>query len=197
MSTPNPLAGTLGKASPPRTVLEATVEAHNADLLKSAIWHANGDTQLGEDVLQQVYENVLKRIAKDKAVPEDSEALTKYIRRAIINGAKDHYKTYGNRVFPHGLEIPHQREECADGNPEDGVVFAAAYREIADRLHVLIAKLPERQREVVNLMFWKQMTKEQVADELGIAKQSVARYLRLAKKNLTAEATNIQKEVVA
>ncbi|WP_030200730.1 RNA polymerase sigma factor [Streptomyces sp. NRRL S-87] len=196
MSTPNPVAGALGQAPPPRTVLAATVEMHHPDLLKCAIWHAHGDTQLGADVLQQVYENVLKRIAKDEAIPDDPQALNRYMRRAISNGAKDYFKTYGQKVYPQGLDIPQPREESDEGNPED-VILAAAYREIAARVNGLLAKLPERQREVVNLMFWKQMTKEQVADQLGITEQTVARYLRLAKRNLKAEAQNILKEVVA
>ncbi|MEU5428924.1 sigma-70 family RNA polymerase sigma factor [Streptomyces olivoreticuli] len=196
MTNPNPVAGTLGPASLPRTVFEATVDEHHPDLLKRARWRANGDPHLAEDVLQQVYEKVLRRIARDLAVPDNPVALSHYMRRAIDNATTDHYRTYGNRMIPQGLDIPSSREASDDDTPED-VVLAQAYRQVAARVNSLLDKLPERQREVVKLMFWKQMDKAQVAAHLGIKVTSVDKYLRLAKKNLKAGAQEIVKEVVA
>jgi RNA polymerase sigma factor (sigma-70 family) len=196
MTTPNPVAGPPGQGALPRAVLQATVEEYQPLLLSSATKRANGDPHLGADVLQQVYANILQRIADDKDIPSEPHDLKKYIHRAVRNEATDYYRSYGGRVFPQGLENPLQTDESDEGNPEEGVILEAAYGEIAIQVNTLLDKLPARQREVVRLMFWKQKSKEEVADELGIAVDSVARYLHAAKKNLKKEATKIRKEVV-
>ncbi|MFJ2598747.1 RNA polymerase sigma factor [Streptomyces erythrochromogenes] len=196
MTVSNPVGGAPGQGPLPHTVLKATVEEHHFDFLRSAKRHANGNPDLGSDVLQQTYENILKRIAKDKDVPTDSLALKKYIYKSIANVAKDNFKTYGKRVFPQGLENPHEMDESDEGNPEKDLILNAAYGELAAQVKLLLDKLPQRQREVVNLMFWEQKTKEEVAEELRISIGSVTRYLHTAKESLKKEATLILKEVV-
>ncbi|WP_409239348.1 RNA polymerase sigma factor [Streptomyces sp. PA5.6] len=178
-------------------MFEATVDQHHPELLQCATWRADGDPHLAADVLQEVYLKVLRRVAKDLEIPGDPTKLVQYMRRAIDNMTKDHHRTYSKRVVPQGLTIPPQREESDDESPEEAVL-AFAYRKVAAGVNGLISTLPERQREVVQLMFWKQMDKEEVAQHLGIKPESVVRYLRLAKKNLIkAGAQQIHKEVVA
>ncbi|MEU3317099.1 sigma-70 family RNA polymerase sigma factor [Streptomyces sp. NPDC006662] len=196
MTVPNPVAGAPGPGPLPHTVLEATVEKYHLDFLRSARRHANGNLDLGADVLQQTYENILKRIAKGKDIPSDPLALKKYIHKSIGNVAKDAYKTYGSKIVPQGLENPYQMDESDEGNPEELLLLDAAYSEIAVQVKILLNKLPEKQREVVNLMFWEQKTKEEVAEELAVTVGTVTRYLYAAKENLKKESANILKEVV-
>lgn len=52
------------------------------------------------------------------------------------------------------------------------------------RLYAAMNKLTERQSEVIQLYFYKGMTQQEIADELGICQQSVNRIMNQAIKKL-------------
>lgn len=52
------------------------------------------------------------------------------------------------------------------------------------RLYAAMGKLTERQREVIELYYFKGMTQQEIADELGIGRRSVGNALEGAIKKL-------------
>ena len=52
------------------------------------------------------------------------------------------------------------------------------------KLYAAMSKLTERQMEVVQLYFYKGMTQQEIAEELGIRQQSVDRIMKQAVKKL-------------
>lgn len=68
-------------------------------------------------------------------------------------------------------------------NPENQMLRMAD-RELVYRL---IDQLPEKQRQAVTMRYIRDMSLQQVADELGCSISSVTRYLERARDNLEQE----------
>lgn len=59
------------------------------------------------------------------------------------------------------------------------------FQRLQAQLHRAVAQeLTDRQRTCVELYFYRQLTEQQVADELGIGKATVCRHLQKAKARL-------------
>ena len=52
------------------------------------------------------------------------------------------------------------------------------------RLYAAMGKLTERQSEVIQLYFYKGMTQQEIADELGIARPVVSKIMKAALKKI-------------
>ncbi|MET8965215.1 sigma-70 family RNA polymerase sigma factor [Streptomyces sp. NPDC004074] len=86
-------------------------------------------------------------------------------------------------------EIP--EEESSIGIPD------AAYEMIKEGIDELIAKLPERQREVITLCVLNDLSPAVVAQRLQIKEESVKRYIKAAANNLKKSINESSEEVTA
>ena len=103
----------------------------------------------------------------------------------------------GERRLEHNLNKTSSKYEVAtlecDGSDwSDSIMVDFLEEENAEmladeelrRLYAAIGKLTERQREVIELYYFKGMTQQEIAEELGIRQQSVNDFMRQAIKKL-------------
>ncbi|MFD8731625.1 MULTISPECIES: RNA polymerase sigma factor [unclassified Streptomyces] len=132
-----------------------------------------GDPHSAEDAVQIAYMRMFTSWEKIVARPGNRTA---YGRIAVKNAVKDQFRR-NRHVSPAPLqELPEQ--ESRIGIPD------AAYEFIKEDIDALVAKLPDRQRQVVTLCVLQDMSPEEAGKRLGLKEESVTRYIRIAIKNL-------------
>jgi RNA polymerase sigma-70 factor (sigma-E family) len=138
-----------------RAVVEQLVAARGPHLMRAAIALA-GSRADGEDLLQAALERLLRNYRR---VDSDAEG---YLRRTLYNLAADGWRRRG--VARHWQPVVAAPECRADGT--DAV-------DIRDTLVRLLAQLPPRQRVVVVLRYWEQLSEAETAAFLGCSPGSV------------------------
>jgi RNA polymerase sigma-70 factor (sigma-E family) len=132
--------------------------AERADhLLRTAVL-LTGSKEAGEDLLQTAVERLLPRWRRFDGDPE------KYLRRTLFNLAADGYRRAGRWRQKERLLRAEQLTRTLD---ETGDV------DLRDALVQLLMRLPARQRTVLVLRFWEQLTDAETAAVLGCAEGTV------------------------
>lgn len=131
--------------------------AERADhLLRTAVL-LTGSREAGEDLLQTAVERLLRRWRRFDGDPEG------YLRRTLCNLATDSYRRAGRW---------RQRERLLRAGPwqtPDG----AGDVDLRDALVRLLVQLPARQRTVLVLRYWEQLTDAETAAVLGCPEGTV------------------------
>ncbi len=141
---------------------------HAADLL-------TGDRARAEDLLQGALARAYQRWGR----LDEPEA---YVRKAMLHAYLDWWRRRRWRELPEGSAGPGP----ATGDPADDVVRR-------DAVLRALGALTKKERAVVVLRFWCDLSEQQIADELGIAvgtvKSTASRALtRLRDNDLTTGA---------
>jgi RNA polymerase sigma-70 factor (sigma-E family) len=135
--------------------VEQLLAARGRHLMQAAIALA-GSRPDGEDLLQAARERLLLNYRR---VGSDAEG---YLRRTLYNLAADGWRRRG--VARRWQPVVAARERRADGT--DAI-------DIRDALVRLLAQLPPRQRAVVVLRYWEQLSEAETAAVLGCSPGSV------------------------
>jgi RNA polymerase sigma-70 factor (sigma-E family) len=144
--------------------------AHFAGLTRLAMCLVD-DQPTAEDVVQDAYLSLYKRWG---ALRDPDKALT-YLRSAVLNGARSQVRRR-SRVRSartlHAVPADHTSE---------------TYEQRADRdaVYAAVRDLPQRQREVMVLRYYEELSEAQIADTLGISTGSVKRHAYRALEALT------------
>jgi RNA polymerase sigma-70 factor (sigma-E family) len=131
--------------------------AERADhLLRTAVL-LTGSREAGEDLLQTAVERLLRRWRRFDGDPEG------YLRRTLCNLATDSYRRAGRwqqkeRLLRTGL----QQAQDVTGEVD-----------LRDALVRLLLQLPVRQRTVLVLRYWEQLTDAETAAALGCPEGTV------------------------
>ncbi|GGZ15694.1 DNA-directed RNA polymerase sigma-70 factor [Streptomyces inusitatus] len=135
---------------------EAYVAARGARLLRVA-WLLTGDAHLAEDLLQTVLAKVWPKWRKISGDHPDA-----YIRKALVHTHASWWRRRWRGELPHG-ELP------------DTVASWDAYAsvDLEQSLAAAVRALPVRQRAVVVLRFFEDLSVEETAATLGCAPGTV------------------------
>src|SRR5215471_16414062 len=115
------------------------------------------DRETAEDVVQEAYAAVHRRW--DSIATE--EAALPYLRRSVVNGARSVLRRRRTvRRYPQ----PDESSLTSDP-PDQGVLLTEEYREVLAALW----QLSTRQREVLVLRYWSELTESEIAATLGIS----------------------------
>ena len=125
-------------------------------LLRTAVLLA-GNREAGEDLLQTAVERLLRRWGRIDGDPEG------YVRRTLCNLAIDGYRRAGRWRQKERL----LRTELRQPQDETGDV------DLRDALVRLLVQLPARQRAVLVLRYWEQLTDAEAAAVLGCSEGTV------------------------
>ncbi len=144
-----------------------------------------------DDVVANAVLSVMNRVMDNPSsdVPQSDQELRPYLYRAVANAGAKEWRSLGRRarrlslvVSQHGL--PNDRSPGPDQQFE-----GSSHSEITTAL----AQLSPRQRAVVHLAYWEDLTSATIAERLGISEGSVKRHLARARAalrtSLTAEAS--------
>jgi RNA polymerase sigma-70 factor (sigma-E family) len=119
------------------------------------------DRETAEDVVQDAFAALHRRWA---AITEP-QAATGYLRTCVVNGSRSvlrRRRTARAYTWPEIDRLP------GDG-ADAGLLLHEEHREVLTALR----RLPSRQREVIVLRYWAQLTEAEIAATLGISVGSV------------------------
>jgi RNA polymerase sigma-70 factor (sigma-E family) len=129
------------------------VAARGLALLRTA-YLLTGDQQLAEDLVQTALEKAVRHWRSIRA----SAATESYVRTTMYREHVSLWRRRGNRELPVPT-IPEPPRAMSSGNQvEDRMVLQAA-----------LMQLGRKQRAVVVLRYFEDLTEQQVADALGIS----------------------------
>jgi RNA polymerase sigma-70 factor (sigma-E family) len=146
------------------TVLERTFEGCFPELFRvayRAAYRVTGDAAAAEDAASEalVRAGLRWRRIRDRALP--------WVVRVATNLAIDQARRRA-REHPAGRAGDAEGTDAAEG-PGDGIEAVQASVD----LHRALKALPKRQREVVVLRYFGDLSEREIADELGLAPGSV------------------------
>jgi RNA polymerase sigma-70 factor (sigma-E family) len=134
-----------------------------------------GDLHLAEDVVQDAFTGLHSNWHRLR----DEQSAMGYLRRAVVNRSRSvlrRRRTADRHPWPAAAPAP-----AAD----TGVLAAEEH----GRLRQALSGLPRRQREVLVLRYWSNLTEAEIADTLGVGtgtvKSSASRGLRALQATLT------------
>jgi RNA polymerase sigma-70 factor (sigma-E family) len=128
------------------------------------------DHGTAEEIVQDAFESLYKRWASLR----DPSAAVAYLDRAVVYGARSWVRrrvTARTYVLPEAGASPSAESEGVDLRRND---------ELADAIRAL----PQRQREVVVLRYYLDLSEEQIAAWLGVSTGSVKRHAFRATAHL-------------
>ncbi len=139
--------------------LTEVVEAHWTALLRLAVLLV-GDEASAQDVVQECCE----RVWRVKPPVGDREHLIAYLRTSVVNRSRSVHR----RRRTAERYLPFLRMQHVSAADRELVV-----REDQRELLAALARLPNRQREVLILRYWADLSESQIAATLGIAQGTV------------------------
>lgn len=150
--------GRKRQAERDRSQLVELYHSHRLRLTRLAVLLVD-DMSTAEDVVQDVFVELHRRW--DSLTDIDNAA--GYLRVAVVNRARSALR---RRKTARDYVPPISREH---DDASESVVLADEHREVLDALN----KLPRRQREVLVLRYWSELTEAEIAESLGISKGTV------------------------
>ena len=153
----------------------ALYSAHRLSLVRLAVLLVD-DQQSAEDVVQDAFAGFLGR---RRALDDPDKALA-YLRTSVVNNARSALR---RRRTARAYVAPHEVEP---EGPSGRAILAEEHREVM----VALRQLPDRQREVLVLRYWSELSEAQIADALGISrgtvKSTASRALAALEKTMEA-----------
>lgn len=138
---------------------------HWAGLVRLA-WLLLRDDQLAEEVTQEAFVAVHTRWASLR----DPGKAVAYLRRAVVNGARSSLRHRG--VEERWVERQ-KADRTALGTPEPGPEERLLAHESHAAMIDALARLSQRQREVLTMRYYLDLSEAEIADALGISAGSV------------------------
>ena len=156
-----------------RAEVETQLERHHADSFAWAMACCGRDRTEAEDVLQASYLKVLD----GRAVFASRSSFKTWLFGVIRRTAAEHRRWRALRRFRVVSLATH-----ADPTPD--AATALGHSESAARLVTAVAMLPERQRQMLHLVFYQDLTIGDAAGVLGISIGTARTHYERAKQRL-------------
>jgi RNA polymerase sigma-70 factor (sigma-E family) len=147
--------GTGPPRRPARDEVERLLAERGEHLMRAAVALA-GNRSDGEDLLQAALERLLRHWGR---IEGDAEG---YLRRTLYNMAADGWRRRG--AWLRKLPLIHRHGPATDA--VDAV-------DLRDALGRALAQLPPRQRAVLVLRYWEELSQAETAELLGCAEGTV------------------------
>ena len=126
------------------------------------------DTHLAEDAVQETF---LKAYLGMNGFRQESSEKT-WLTRIAVNTCRDLMRSRWFRHIDLSVDIAYLPEEASKSDPEDMALMD------------LVLRLPLKQREVVLLYYYQNMTMQEISETLHIAVSNISRRLESARKAL-------------
>lgn len=158
--------------------VSALYAVHWAPMVRLA-WLFVHDDLLAEEIAQDAF------VALHRKWHEVQEGLgTAYLRQCVVNGARSALRHH--RVEQRYLDAERDRQVRRSATSAEDVALSAHG---SDELFGSLQRLPQRQREVLVLRYFLDLSEHQIADALGIAPGSVKTH---AHRGLAALRTQME-----
>lgn len=161
-----PLRRARPRAQPAETTIDPIVDElfhrNAADLVRLARLFVD-DRTAAEDLVQEAF----IRLARSVHRVHDRDRIDAYLRSIVLNLARDH-----NRRGLVSLRHRPPKDELS-ATAEDEVVLRDDQRVVLDA----VRRLPRRQRDCVVLRYFSELGIDDIADTLGLSRNSVKTHL--------------------
>jgi len=137
------------------------------------------DKDLTKDCIQDIFTQLWLKRRTVHPVEKIKPYLLKYLRRQLI-------KKIGQGSVLAGIETTRPNEFEIVLSPEELVISEQMSREMGSTLQTALGKLSKRQREIIYLRFYEDLSYETIAEVMAIQYQSV--------RNLVHEAMKVLRE---
>ena len=152
--------------------LRSQLEQHHPAAYGWALHCCGRNADEAEDVLQTAYLKILD----GKARFNDNSSFRTWLFGVIRNTARDQRRSWWRRFF-------RDHEWSADRQSNDSQIDPAAESRTAE-LRNAMTELSERQREVLHLTFYQELTVEQAARVMGVSIGSARTHCERGKARL-------------
>lgn len=148
---------------------------HNRALFNFIAWQCRGNTQEAEDITQRTWEKIMTRCADYQPSAGFRTFLFHIARNLWLDLRRSAAETLRDEI---GDDVP----ELPAGDLDPAAEFAL--RQNLAEVHKALLALPVKQREVVVLRFFSDMSLEDIAHTIGEGFETVKSRLRYAFTNL-------------
>lgn len=128
------------------------------------------DRETAEEVVQDAFESLYRRW---RGLRDPASAVA-YLNRSVVNGCR-------SRIRRRFTERSHPPEEVATVPSAES---AGIDRRQRDELVTVVRSLPKRQREVIVLRYFLDLSEDQIAEWLGVSSGSVKQHAHRATTTL-------------
>jgi RNA polymerase sigma-70 factor (sigma-E family) len=165
-------ADDVGAAATVDALVERLYHAEAPRLVQMARWFVD-DTTAAEDLVQEAF----IRLSHNGHRIREQDRAAAYLRSIVINLARDHNRR--GLVSLRHRPPAHQDERSAEDH--------AARREDIAEVVAALRDLPRRQRDCVVLRYYLDLPVDDIAETLGVSRNSVKTHLSRGLKNLSAQ----------
>ena len=151
----------VGASPSARAAVTGLFHHHHRRLVGLAVLLV-GDRGTAEEVVQDAFESLYRHWGRLR----DQQAAVTYLNRSVVNGSRSKLR---RRVTERAYVLP---EAALVPSAESSGVDHGAHRELV----AAVRDLPRRQREVVVLRYYLDLSEQQIADWLGVSTGSVKRH---------------------
>ena len=160
------------------------------DRIYSYIYYTVKDSDLTEDIFQETFVKVIMTIKQGRYV--ETGKFSSWVTRIAHNLIIDHFRQERNENLISNDEDEENdlfnRKELSAGTIEDALVT----RQIHSDIRRLVAALPENQREVLIMRYYKNMSFKEIADATKVSINTALGRMRYALLNIRKMAEDHQ-----
>lgn len=185
------LLAMIGVTATPMTVVPVPTTSARADVdaFVVAMYEEHGqglvrmvrlfvdDRNAAEDLVQEAF----IRLARSAHKIKDDRKAGAYLRSIVLNLARDHNRR-GLVSLRHRLPL-----DDREASTEDIVVLSEEHQQVVDSLRTL----PHRQRTCLILRYFDELGIDEIADALGISRNSVKTHLTRGMRALEGQLTAV------
>lgn len=147
--------------------VEQLYAAHWRQLVRLSVLLVR-DTGTAEEIVQDAFVAMHGRWSRLR----DPDKALAYLRQAVVNRSRSalrHRKVVDRHVLREGAELGSAQATGADLGPEQPALDAARRAAVLDAMR----QLPQRQREVLALRYYLELSETEIASTLGISNGAV------------------------
>lgn len=147
----------------------------------SYILHIVKDNELANDIFQETFVKIITTIRQGRY--EDSGKFSAWLNRVAHNLVIDHFRRQKGENTVSNDETEHDllnNKELCEGNIEDEMV----QKQLVKDLHKMIHVLPDAQRQVLMMRFYRDMSFKEIAEKTGVSINTALGRMRYALLNM-------------
>lgn len=159
---------------------DTLIERHQQRVF-SYILHTVGDVDLANDIFQETFVKAITTIRRGRYTANGRFAA--WINRIAHNLVIDYFRQekLENVQSTNSFEVDvFNKKELADGTIEDFLVTSQIHQDLRE----LIAALPENQREVLVMRYYRNMSFKEIADHTKVSINTALGRMRYAILNI-------------
>jgi RNA polymerase sigma-70 factor (ECF subfamily) len=162
-----------------------TLYARYSSLVYSAALRVVRDTQIAEDMVQEIF---LRLWRKPESYTATRGKFATWLTSVTRNRAVDEVRSRGRR-YRHETASPEEQERELPGPDTDDPALTAELSDQRRLILTALSQLPPEQRQTIELAYFGGLTQQEISERLGQPLGTVKTRIRLGMQKLRAALT--------